>query len=172
MEYIAFDASVARADGRPVREQRLTHERGAFQQFLARCEPGSPVALETVGNWYWIVDEIEAARVKTPFPDKRTPYKERTCPSGSYGTTNGSLYSRTGRAIRMSGRTDWRTGPGDSADSSVSTRHAPRRSSARELPRQGRTPSTRTTRPSSRSRRTVRLKVALDASTSAVSRGW
>ena len=68
MEYIAFDAhkhytlaSVARPDGRLVREQRLAHERGAFQQFLARCEPGSPVALETVGNWYWIVDEIEGA---------------------------------------------------------------------------------------------------------------
>ena len=68
MEYIAFDAhthdtlaSVARVDGRPVREQRLTHERGAFQQFLARGEPGSPVALETVGHWYWIVDEIEGA---------------------------------------------------------------------------------------------------------------
>jgi hypothetical protein len=68
MEYIAFDAhkhytlaSVARPDGRLVREQRLAHERGAFQQFLARCEPGSSVALETVGNWYWIVDEIEGA---------------------------------------------------------------------------------------------------------------
>jgi len=52
MEYIAFDAhkhytlaSVAQPDGRLVREQRLAHERGAFQQFLARCEPGSPVAL-------------------------------------------------------------------------------------------------------------------------------
>src|SRR5918996_5304403 len=68
MEYIAFDAhkhytlaSVARPDGRLVREQRLAHERGALQQFLARWEPGSPVALETVGNWYWIVDEIEGA---------------------------------------------------------------------------------------------------------------
>ena len=68
MEYIAFDAhkhytlaSVARPDGRLVREQRLPHERGALQQFLARCEPGSPVAVETIGNWYWIVDEIEAA---------------------------------------------------------------------------------------------------------------
>ncbi len=57
MEYIAFDAhkhytlaSVAQPDGRLVREQRLAHERGAFQQFLARCEPGSPVALETVGT--------------------------------------------------------------------------------------------------------------------------
>src|SRR4029453_1623575 len=66
MEYIAFDAhkhytlaSVARPE--LVREQRLPHERGALQQFLARCEPGSPVAVETIGNWYWIVDEIEAA---------------------------------------------------------------------------------------------------------------
>src|SRR5215475_13090314 len=68
MEYIAFDshkhytlASMARPNGQLVREQRLPHERGALQQFLARCEPGSPVAVETVGNWYWIVDEIEAA---------------------------------------------------------------------------------------------------------------
>ena len=68
MEYIAFDAhkhytlaSVARPDGQIVREQRLPHERGALQQFLARCEPGSPVAVETIGNWYWIIDEIEAA---------------------------------------------------------------------------------------------------------------
>src|SRR2546422_4504560 len=35
--------------GRLVREQRLPHERGALQQFLARCEPGSPVAVETMG---------------------------------------------------------------------------------------------------------------------------
>src|SRR6516225_7447922 len=68
MEYIAFDAhkhytlaSVAQADGQLLREERIEHERGALQAFLARCEPGSPVALETVGNWYWIVDEIEAA---------------------------------------------------------------------------------------------------------------
>src|SRR5207245_3061466 len=68
MEYIAFDAhkhytlaSVARPDGQLVREQRIAHERGALQQFLERCERGSTVAVETVGNWYWIVDEIEAA---------------------------------------------------------------------------------------------------------------
>jgi transposase len=68
MEYIAFDAhkrytlaSVARPDGGLVREQRIPHERGALQQFLERCEPGSPVAVETIGNWDWIVDEIEAA---------------------------------------------------------------------------------------------------------------
>jgi transposase len=68
MQYIAFDAhkhytlaSVARLDGGLVREERVTHERGALQEFLGRCERGSPVAVETTGNWYWIVDEIEAA---------------------------------------------------------------------------------------------------------------
>jgi hypothetical protein len=57
MEYIAFDAhkrytlaSVARPDGGLVREQRIPHERGALQQFLERCERGSPVAVETIGN--------------------------------------------------------------------------------------------------------------------------
>lgn len=68
MQYIAFDAhkhytlaSVERPEGGPVREQRIPHERGAFRRFLQRCERGSPVAVETVGNWYWIVDEVEAA---------------------------------------------------------------------------------------------------------------
>src|SRR5262245_46186564 len=68
MEYIAFDAhkrytlaSVVRPDGQLVREQRIAHERGALREFLERCEQGSPVAVETIGNWYWIVDEIEAA---------------------------------------------------------------------------------------------------------------
>jgi transposase len=68
MQYIAFDAhkhytlaSVVRPDGGVIREERIEHERGALQAFLTRCERGSPVALETIGNWYWIVDEIEAA---------------------------------------------------------------------------------------------------------------
>jgi transposase len=68
MEYIAFDAhkrytqvSVETADGERRYEGRIAHVRGALQQFLAVRERGSPVAVETVGNWYWIVDEIEAA---------------------------------------------------------------------------------------------------------------
>jgi len=39
----------------------VNHEPGAIRAFLSRFPPGTPVALETVGNWYWIVDEIEAA---------------------------------------------------------------------------------------------------------------
>ena len=68
MQYIAFDAhkrytlaSVERPDGRLVRQERIPHERGALRAFLRRCERGSRVAVETIGNWYWIVDEIEAA---------------------------------------------------------------------------------------------------------------
>jgi transposase len=68
MEYIAFDAhkrytqvSVETEDGQRRYEGRIDHVRGALQQFLTTRERGSPVALETVGNWYWIVDEIEAA---------------------------------------------------------------------------------------------------------------
>src|SRR5574341_2182598 len=58
MEYIAFDAhkrytqvSVETADGERRYEGRIDHVRGALQQFLATCERGSPVAVETVGNW-------------------------------------------------------------------------------------------------------------------------
>ena len=68
MEYIAFDAhthytlaSVVRPNGDLVREERIEHDRGSLREFLERCERGSPVAVETIGNWYWIVDEIEAA---------------------------------------------------------------------------------------------------------------
>ena len=68
MQYIAFDshkrytlASVEHPNGGRIREVRLPHERGALRRFLARCDAGSPVALETIGSWYWIVDEIEQA---------------------------------------------------------------------------------------------------------------
>lgn len=68
MEYIAFDshktytlASIDDGTGRILCERRIRHERGAVRKFLADREPGSPVAVETVGNWSWIVDEIEAA---------------------------------------------------------------------------------------------------------------
>ena len=68
MEYIAFDAhkrytlaSVADRTAGSSAEGGSPHERGALQQFSRRCDRGSPVAVETVGNWYWIVDEIEAA---------------------------------------------------------------------------------------------------------------
>ena len=68
MQCIAFDshkhytwALVEDETGRVLREERIDHARGALRDFLAGCERGSPVAVETIGNWYWIADEIEAA---------------------------------------------------------------------------------------------------------------
>lgn len=62
MQYIAFDAhkhytlaSVERPEGGLVREERISHERGALRRFIRSRDRGSPVALlETVGNWYWM----------------------------------------------------------------------------------------------------------------------
>jgi transposase len=67
-EYIALDVhkhySLAEredvATGR-TRQVRIDHGRGAIRAFLANCPPGHDVALEAIGNWYWIADEIEAA---------------------------------------------------------------------------------------------------------------
>lgn len=40
---------------------RVNNERDQFSYFLDTLPPGSPIALETVGNWYWMVDEMEQA---------------------------------------------------------------------------------------------------------------
>jgi len=68
MEIIAFDshkrytlASVETKDGQMVKEERINHRQGEICRFLATCQRGSPVAIETIGNWYWIIDEIEQA---------------------------------------------------------------------------------------------------------------
>lgn len=42
-------------------EKRVDHEPGAIRGYLSEFPAGTAVALESVGNWYWIVDEIEAA---------------------------------------------------------------------------------------------------------------
>lgn len=68
MQIIAFDAhkryTLARAEdqrGKVIVEGRIEHKRGEIQRFLGRFNAGSTVAVETIGNWYWIVDEIERA---------------------------------------------------------------------------------------------------------------
>ena len=47
--------------GAILKEARIDHRRGAIAEFLSAWKPGTSVAVETIGNWYWIVDEIEAA---------------------------------------------------------------------------------------------------------------
>ena len=71
MQIIAFDshkrytwALVETQDGRRLCEERISHRKGAIREFLLRWEKGSAVALETIGNWYWLVDEIEDAKMR------------------------------------------------------------------------------------------------------------
>ena len=67
-EYIAFDSHkrytwVDREDHSTRKNSchRLEHAPGAVREYLNGCEPGTPVAVEATGNWYWIIDEIEQA---------------------------------------------------------------------------------------------------------------
>ncbi len=69
-EYIAFDShkhytwveheKVRSGKGR---QYRVEHGPGAIRCALRGCTPGTAVALEATANWYWIVDEIEQARL-------------------------------------------------------------------------------------------------------------
>ncbi len=47
--------------GNLLAQRRVDHQPGAIRAFLEGLPEGTPVALESVGNWYWIADEIEAA---------------------------------------------------------------------------------------------------------------
>ena len=65
---IAFDshkhysqALVQTLEGKIIKEQRIEHVRGSIKTFLSGYEYKTPVAVETIGNWYWIIDEIEQA---------------------------------------------------------------------------------------------------------------
>src|SRR5439155_1817556 len=44
------------------KQTRIEHCPGAIRSFLADVVPGTAVAVEATGNWYWIVQEIEQAR--------------------------------------------------------------------------------------------------------------
>ena len=50
-----------REGGGRARQRRIEHRPGAIKAYLADVEPGTPVAVEATGNWYWIINEIEAA---------------------------------------------------------------------------------------------------------------
>jgi transposase len=43
---------------------RVEHQPGAIQDLLSKFPEGTPVTLESIDNWYWIVDEIETAGCK------------------------------------------------------------------------------------------------------------
>ncbi len=58
-KYSVFAAVDERGHSMPVK--RVEHEREGYRSFLTTLPPGSPIAVETTGNWYWIVDELERA---------------------------------------------------------------------------------------------------------------
>jgi transposase len=41
--------------------ERVGHDRGLYRKYLGCLPPGSPIAIESVGNWYWMIDEMEKA---------------------------------------------------------------------------------------------------------------
>jgi transposase len=47
--------------GSLIQQRRVGHSPGTISAFLSQFPEGTPVALETIGNWYWIVNEIEDA---------------------------------------------------------------------------------------------------------------
>jgi transposase len=47
--------------GRIGRATRVSHDREAFRKHLEQLPAGSPIAVESSGHWYWLVDEIERA---------------------------------------------------------------------------------------------------------------
>jgi transposase len=69
MEYVALDvhkhytwARVENDKGDKLYECKLAHARGNIANFTKKWNPGTPVAVETVGNRYWVIDEIEAGK--------------------------------------------------------------------------------------------------------------
>jgi transposase len=75
---IAFDshkrytlASVETKNGKLIKQQRINHRPGGIKEFLADYPSGSRVAVETIGSWYWITDEIERAGMKPELVNAR-----------------------------------------------------------------------------------------------------
>jgi hypothetical protein len=51
--------------GQASKPVRVEHDRSELREYLRRLPAGSRVAIESTGGWYWLVDEIEAAGLKT-----------------------------------------------------------------------------------------------------------
>jgi transposase len=50
--------------GKVASPERVPHDKNLYRRYLSTLPPGSPVAIESVGNWYWMVDEMEKAGLK------------------------------------------------------------------------------------------------------------
>ena len=66
--YIGYDAhkrysvfAAMNEKGQTRSTTRINHGRILFRHFLHTLPPESPIAVETVGSWYWMIDEMEKA---------------------------------------------------------------------------------------------------------------
>lgn len=41
--------------------EKVPHDKNVYRQYLATLPPGSPIAIESVGNWYWMIEAMEQA---------------------------------------------------------------------------------------------------------------
>lgn len=61
--------------GKASRPVRVDHDRDLYSKYLQTLPPGSEIALEATGHWYWIVDAMEQAghhpHLANPFEAKR-----------------------------------------------------------------------------------------------------
>ncbi len=61
--------------GKTTAPLRVEHQLKELRSFLRHVPPGTDVAVEATGSWYWLVDEIEAAglvpHLAQPFAAKR-----------------------------------------------------------------------------------------------------
>ncbi len=41
--------------------ERVPHDKQLYRRYLATLPPASPIAIESVGNWYWMIEAMEEA---------------------------------------------------------------------------------------------------------------
>jgi transposase len=41
--------------------ERVPHDKELYRKYLSTLPPGSPIAIESVGNWYWMIEAMEQA---------------------------------------------------------------------------------------------------------------
>lgn len=41
--------------------ERVTHDKELYRKYLSTLPPCSPIAIESVGNWYWMIEAMEKA---------------------------------------------------------------------------------------------------------------
>lgn len=66
--YIGCDAhkkysvfSIVNESGKAAAPERIEHDKELYRKYLKCLPPGSPIAIESVGNWYWMIEAMEQA---------------------------------------------------------------------------------------------------------------